>query len=45
MKRKQSGYTLIELLMVLWFFIVAGVGLTVIGVVIWAILKLVTHFT
>ena len=45
MKRKQSGYTLIELLMVLWFLIVAGIGLTVIGTVIWAIIKLVTHFT
>lgn len=45
MKNKQAGYTLMELLMVLWFLIVAAVGLTVVGVVIWAIIKLVTHFT
>lgn len=45
MKNKQAGYTLMELLMVLWFLIVAAVGLTVVGVVIWAIIKLVTHLT
>lgn len=45
MKSKQAGFTLMELLMVLWFLIVATVGLTVVGVIIWAIIKLVTHFT
>lgn len=45
MKNKQAGYTLMELLMILWFLIVAAVGLTVVGVVIWAIIKLVSHFT
>lgn len=45
MKSKRDSFTRFGLLMALWFLIVATVGLTVAGVVIWAIIKLVTHFT
>lgn len=45
MKSKRDSFTRFGLLMTLWFLVVAAVGLTVAGVVIWAIIKLVSHFT
>jgi type II secretory pathway pseudopilin PulG len=45
MYRKQRGYTIIELLMVIWFMFVATAGVAVVGTVIWALVRLVTHFT
>lgn len=43
--RKQKGYTIVQLLVVLLWLLFVVIKLAVIGVVIWAIYKLVMHFT
>lgn len=43
--KKQRGYTVVELLIALWALIIVAAGISIIGVVIWAIVKLVSHFT
>lgn len=42
--KNQRGYTLVELLIVLWFGLCAIAGVAVVVTVIWAIIKLVQHF-
>lgn len=43
--KKQRGYTVVELLFALWTLIIVAAGISIIGVVIWAIVKLVSHYT
>lgn len=43
--RKQQGFTIVQLLVVLLWLLFVVIKLAVIGVVIWAIYKLVMHFT
>lgn len=43
--RKQKGYTTLELFIVLFWIFMLAIKIAVIGVVVWAIYKLVVHFT
>ena len=43
--KNQKGYTLTELIYAISALLVAGIGLTLVGVVIWALVKLVTAYT
>ncbi|QDJ96219.1 major head protein [Xanthomonas phage Xoo-sp13] len=45
MRKYQKGYTVVELLMVLWMLFVGVLGIAFVGTIIWGIYRLVTHFT
>lgn len=42
--KNQRGYTITELLIVLWFIACAILATGLVGTIIWAIIKLVQHF-
>lgn len=42
--KNQRGYTITELLIVLWFIACATLAVGLVGTIIWAIIKLVQHF-
>lgn len=43
--KKQKGYTLVELLIVLAFVAIAAVMVGLVGTVIWALIRVVSNLT